>query len=48
MANALAGDIRAFAAIGVQELIFDFRAQSLAESIERLQSFVAEVRPLVR
>ena len=42
----IAGDIRTFAAIGVHELIFDFRGRSVAESIERLQSFAAEVIPL--
>ncbi len=46
-ADAIAGDIRTFAAIGVHELIFDFRGQSIAESIERLQRFAAEVMPLV-
>ena len=30
----IAGDIRSFAGIGVHELIFDFRGQSLAESLE--------------
>ena len=43
----IAGDIRTFAAIGVHELIFDFRGESIAESIERLQRFAAEVMPLV-
>jgi probable F420-dependent oxidoreductase len=42
----IAGDIRNFAAIGVHELVFDFRGQSAAESIERLQKFTAEVVPL--
>jgi hypothetical protein len=37
----IAGDIRTFAGIGVHELIFDFRAQSLPESIER----TAKARP---
>ena len=36
-----------FAAIGVHELIFDFRGKSIADSIERLQRFAAEVIPLV-
>jgi len=35
----IAGDIRAFAAIGVHELIFDCRGPSITESIERLQWF---------
>ena len=43
----IAGDIRHFATIGVHELIFDFRGQSIAETIERLQWFAAEVMPLV-
>jgi probable F420-dependent oxidoreductase len=43
----IAGDIRSFAGIGVHELIFDFRGRSLAESIEGLQRFAAEVVPLV-
>jgi hypothetical protein len=42
----IAGDIRTFAAIGVHELIFDFRGRSITESIERLQWFAAEVIPL--
>jgi probable F420-dependent oxidoreductase len=44
--DEIAGDIRSFAAIGVHELIFDFRGESLAVSIERLQRFAAEVMPL--
>jgi len=43
----IADDIRAFSALGVHELVFDFRAQSLTESIERLQKFAAEIMPLV-
>jgi alkanesulfonate monooxygenase SsuD/methylene tetrahydromethanopterin reductase-like flavin-dependent oxidoreductase (luciferase family) len=43
----IAGDIRSFAAIGVHELILDFRGESVAESIARLQRFAAEVMPLV-
>ena len=45
-AEDIARDIRTFAAIGVHELIFDFRGRSIAESIERLQWFAAEVIPL--
>ena len=43
----IAGDIRTFAAIGVHELIFDFRGESLSDSIARLQRFAAQVMPLV-
>jgi probable F420-dependent oxidoreductase len=46
-AHDIAGDIRSFSAIGVHELIFDFRGESIAASIERLQRFAAEVMPLV-
>jgi uncharacterized protein YgfB (UPF0149 family) len=43
----IAHDIQNFAAIGVHELIFDFRGHSIAESIERLQWFASDVIPLV-
>jgi probable F420-dependent oxidoreductase len=43
----IADDIRSFATIGVHELILDFRGESTAESIARLQRFAAEVMPLV-
>ena len=43
----IAGDVCSFAAIGVHELIFDFRGESIADSIARLQRFAAEVIPLV-
>ena len=46
-AEEIAGDIRGFAAIGVHELIFDFRGQSVAGTVEQLQRFTAEVLPLV-
>ena len=42
----IAADIRSFAAIGVHELIFDFRGESTGASIERLQRFASEVMPL--
>jgi len=45
--DEIAGDIQTFAAIGVHELIFDCRGQSIAESIERLQWFATDVTPLV-
>jgi alkanesulfonate monooxygenase SsuD/methylene tetrahydromethanopterin reductase-like flavin-dependent oxidoreductase (luciferase family) len=43
----IASDIRSFAAIGVHELILDFRGESVAESIARMQRFAAQVMPLV-
>jgi hypothetical protein len=42
----IASDIRTFAGIGVHELIFDCRGQSIADSIERLQWFATDVIPL--
>jgi probable F420-dependent oxidoreductase len=42
----IAGDIAAFAAIGVHELIFDFRGDTLSGSVERLERFAAQVMPL--
>jgi probable F420-dependent oxidoreductase len=45
--DQIADDIRSFAAIGVHELIFDFRGETLAASIESLQRFAAEVMPRV-
>jgi probable F420-dependent oxidoreductase len=43
----IASDIRTFAAIGVQELIFDCRGPSITESIERLEWFATRIIPLV-
>ncbi|HLG49793.1 MAG TPA: LLM class F420-dependent oxidoreductase [Reyranella sp.] len=43
----IADDVRAFGKTGVHELIFDFRGQSMAESVERLQRFAEEVKPIV-
>ena len=44
----IAKDIRTFATIGVHELIFDFRGQAVAESIERLQRFATQILPLAK
>ena len=44
--DEIADDIRTFAAIGVHELVFDCRGESIAESVERLQWLAAEVIPL--
>jgi alkanesulfonate monooxygenase SsuD/methylene tetrahydromethanopterin reductase-like flavin-dependent oxidoreductase (luciferase family) len=45
--DEIAGDIRSFAAIGVHELIFDFRGNSIDASVAGLQRFASEVIPLV-
>ena len=42
--QAIADDIATYARLGVSELIFDFRSESLAESLERMERFA----PLVR
>ena len=42
--QAIADDIGAFAGLGVSELIFDFRAESLSESLDRMARFA----PLIR
>jgi probable F420-dependent oxidoreductase len=42
--QAIADDIGVFAGLGVSELIFDFRSESLAESLERMERFA----PLIR
>jgi len=42
--QAIADDIGAFEALGVSELIFDFRAETLAESLDRMARFA----PLIR
>ena len=38
-------DIAAFARLGVSEVMFDFRSESLAESLERMERFAAEIKP---
>jgi len=45
-AATIADDTAAFAAIGVHELIFDFRGESLADSVGRLERFARDVMPL--
>ncbi|HET9924065.1 MAG TPA: LLM class flavin-dependent oxidoreductase [Methylomirabilota bacterium] len=42
--QAITDDIATYARLGVSELIFDFRSESLAESLERMERFA----PLVR
>jgi alkanesulfonate monooxygenase SsuD/methylene tetrahydromethanopterin reductase-like flavin-dependent oxidoreductase (luciferase family) len=40
----IAEDIAAFARLGVSEIVFDFRSESLAESLERMESFGPVIR----
>jgi alkanesulfonate monooxygenase SsuD/methylene tetrahydromethanopterin reductase-like flavin-dependent oxidoreductase (luciferase family) len=43
----VAEDIRAYAALGVEEIIFDFRSPPVAKTIENMDQFMTEVAPLV-
>jgi probable F420-dependent oxidoreductase len=42
--QAIADDIGAFAALGVSELIFDFRSETLSESLDRMERFASLLR----
>ena len=42
--QAIADDIGAFAALGISELIFDFRSETLAESLDRMERFASLLR----
>ncbi len=43
--QAIADDIGTFAGLGVSELIFDFRSESLTESLDRMSRFAPLIRP---
>lgn len=38
-------DIQTYARLGVSELIFDFRSETLSESLERMERFATVIRP---
>jgi hypothetical protein len=42
-ADAALGDIATFEKLGVHELVFDFRAASLNECLDRMQQFGADI-----
>ena len=42
-ADEIATDIATYARLGVSELIFDFRSEHLAESVERMERFATDV-----
>ena len=46
-AAQIADDIATYARLGVSELVFDFRSDSLAESLERMESFGPLIRQTV-
>lgn len=43
----IADDIRTYGGLGVRELIFDFRSDSLRESLERMEQFAMVIKPAV-
>ena len=43
----IAEDLRAYEAMGVEEVIFDFRSPPVGKTIENMEHFMAEVAPLV-
>jgi probable F420-dependent oxidoreductase len=46
-AAQISDDIATYARLGVSELVFDFRSESLAESLERMESFGPLIRQTV-
>ena len=42
-AEQVAGDVATYARLGVSELIFDFRSESLSESLERMERFASVI-----
>ena len=46
-AEQIAEDVRAFQAVGVSEIVFDFRSPTLAESLDRMTVFSEGVMPIV-
>ena len=43
----VAGDIRAFERLGVRHLMLGFQRDTLEETLERMERFMSDVRPLV-
>jgi hypothetical protein len=43
-ATKIADDIASYARLGVSEIVFDFRSESLTESLERMESFGPVIR----
>jgi alkanesulfonate monooxygenase SsuD/methylene tetrahydromethanopterin reductase-like flavin-dependent oxidoreductase (luciferase family) len=46
--SQVAEDIAAFARLGVSEIVFDFRSESLAESLARMESFAPIIKETAR
>jgi probable F420-dependent oxidoreductase len=44
-AAQIAEDIAAYERVGVSELVFDFRSESLSESLDRMERFAAAIKP---
>jgi alkanesulfonate monooxygenase SsuD/methylene tetrahydromethanopterin reductase-like flavin-dependent oxidoreductase (luciferase family) len=47
-AEQVADDIREYGALGISEIIFDFRGDTIAASLESMDRFAREVMPLTR
>src|SRR3989449_6766636 len=45
--DQIAADIAAYARLGVSELVFDFRSETLAESLERMERFSGVIKKTV-
>ena len=44
-ADQIMEDIAEYARLGVSELVFDFRSESLSESLDRMERFAATIKP---
>ena len=47
-AEDVAGDIKAFEALGVRHVLFNFLGATLEDSLANMEGFAADVMPLVR
>ena len=47
-AEDIAGDIKAFEALGVRHVLFNFLGATLEDSLANMEGFAADVMPLVR
>jgi len=43
--QAIADDVGTYAGLGVSELVFDFRAETLTESLDRMAHFAPLIKP---
>jgi probable F420-dependent oxidoreductase len=45
--DEVVGDVRTYAELGVSEIVFDFRSERLADTLERMEQFAADVKAAV-